>query len=57
MAETLLEIRDLHTYFWTENGWVKAVNGVSFDLKKGETLGIVVKADAVKALRPFPSCA
>jgi len=50
MAETLLEIRDLHTYFWTENGWVKAVNGVSFDLKKGETLGIVGESGCGKSV-------
>jgi oligopeptide transport system ATP-binding protein len=50
MSEKLLEIRDLHTYFWTENGWVKAVNGVSFDLRKGETLGIVGESGCGKSV-------
>jgi oligopeptide transport system ATP-binding protein len=50
MSETLLDIRDLHTYFWSENGWVKAVNGVSFDLKKGETLGIVGESGCGKSV-------
>jgi oligopeptide/dipeptide ABC transporter ATP-binding protein len=50
MSEKLLEIRDLHTYFWTENGWVKAVNGVSFYLWKGETLGIVGESGCGKSV-------
>ena len=37
----LLEVRDLRTYFDTEDGEVKAVDGVTFQLKRGETLGIV----------------
>ena len=37
----LLEIKDLHTYFYTDAGKVKAVNGVSFSLERGKVLGIV----------------
>ncbi|MDD4324179.1 MAG: peptide ABC transporter ATP-binding protein, partial [Eubacteriales bacterium] len=37
----LLEVRDLHTSFFTDAGEVKAVNGVSFDLEYGKVLGIV----------------
>ena len=37
----LLEVKDLHTFFRTKKGIVKAVNGVSYSLEKGKTIGIV----------------
>ena len=37
----LLEVRDLHTSFFTDAGEVKAVNGISFNLDRGKVLGIV----------------
>ena len=37
----LLEVRDLHTVFTTPAGKVHAVNGVSFDLDRGDVLGVV----------------
>jgi peptide/nickel transport system ATP-binding protein/oligopeptide transport system ATP-binding protein len=46
----LLEIRDLHTYFFSDEGVVKAVDGVDLELKEGETLGIVGESGCGKSV-------
>ena len=48
--ENILEIEDLHTYFFTEQGVVKAVNGVSFDIPKHATVGIVGESGCGKSV-------
>ena len=35
--DNLLTIRDLHTYFYTEDGVVKALNGVNLEIKRGKS--------------------
>ncbi len=48
--ENILEIDNLHTYFFTEQGVVKSVNGVSFDVPKNATVGIVGESGCGKSV-------
>jgi oligopeptide/dipeptide ABC transporter ATP-binding protein len=50
VADPLLSVRNLKTYFYTDEGVVKAVDGLSYDLHRGETLGIVGESGCGKSV-------
>lgn len=50
MKEYILEIKDLKTRFYTDEGVVKAVNGVSYGMEKGEILGVVGESGCGKSV-------
>ncbi|MYC37677.1 MAG: ABC transporter ATP-binding protein [Chloroflexi bacterium] len=49
-GDVVLEVKDLHTYFFNRRGITKAVDGVSFTLREGETLGIVGESGCGKTM-------
>lgn len=53
MSEYLMEVKNLHTSFFTDAGEVQAVNGVSFQLKKGKILGIVGESGSGKSVTAY----
>ena len=48
--EKLLEVKNLRTYFYTEDGVVPAIDGVDFYIKPGETLGVVGESGCGKSV-------
>lgn len=50
MTEKLLEINDLHTYFFTDSGKIPAVDGVSLHINRGEVLGVVGESGCGKSV-------
>ncbi len=49
-SDPLLQVKDLHTYFYTEDGVVKAVDGVDFEVFPGEILGLVGESGCGKSV-------
>ena len=50
MNDVLVDVAGLKTYFFTDDGVVKAVDGVDFDIKRGETLGVVGESGCGKSV-------
>jgi peptide/nickel transport system ATP-binding protein len=50
MSKNLVQIKNLKTYFYTEDGIVKAVDDVSFNIKKGEIIGVVGESGCGKSV-------
>ena len=48
--KNVLEVKNLHTYFFTDSGTVRSVDGVDFALKEGSTLGIVGESGSGKSV-------
>lgn len=51
--DALLRVRDLQTHFRTEQGMIRAVDGIDFDIKRGETFGIVGESGCGKSVTAY----
>ena len=56
MPEPLLNVDNLRTYFSTEEGVVRAVDGISFDLAPGERRGVVGESGSGKSVMAMSLC-
>ena len=54
MTEPVLSVRDLRVEFVTRRGTLRAIDGVSFDIAKGEVLGVVGESGAGKSVTGSP---
>lgn len=52
-VDKILEVRDLKTYFYTDDGVVKAVDGVDFDVRRGEIVALVGESGCGKSVTSF----
>ena len=50
MRDNILEIKNMHTYFFTDKGTVKSVDGVDIELERGKALGIVGESGSGKSV-------
>ena len=53
MSKPLIEVKNLRTHFFTDEGTVKAVDDVSFTIPKGKTLGLVGESGSGKSVTAF----
>ena len=53
IGNVILDVRDLRTYFFTYDGVVKALDGVSFNVRRGETVGLVGETGCGKSVTAF----
>ena len=55
-GKNVLEIKNMHTYFYMDSGVVKSVDGVDIELREGSTLGIVARISSISTTRSGGNC-
>ena len=53
MSDIVLDVDNLHTHFFTRRGLVRAVDGVSFRVRRGEVLGLIGESGSGKSVTGF----